>query len=185
MRDVHIGRQSAPSRRVHVEARSRGKQALARARDEQGSSLVEFAVVLPCLMIVLLGIVMFGIAYNNYLVLTNATNQGAQAFAMGSGIVADPCLTTGTAIAGAATNLNPSNLLVTIVINPPPGSTVSGFPETLQSDTSASSLTCSGTTIPATYEAQVKATYPCNLELFGFNPAPNCTLTAQTTEAVQ
>jgi len=33
--------------------------------------------------------------------------------------------------------------------------------------------------------ASVTVTYPCNLKLFNYNPAPNCLLTAQTTEVIQ
>src|SRR6266568_9297867 len=48
-----------------------------RARAEQGQSLVELALVLPFLMLVVLGIVKFGLAYNNYLILTDAVRTGA------------------------------------------------------------------------------------------------------------
>ena len=33
--------------------------------------------------------------------------------------------------------------------------------------------------------AQVTATYPCNLSVYGISYAPGCTLTAQITEVVQ
>jgi hypothetical protein len=31
----------------------------------------------------------------------------------------------------------------------------------------------------------VQVTYPCNLNVYGVNFAPSCTLTAQTTEAIE
>ena len=43
-----------------------------------GSSLVEFAVVVPLLMTLVMAMFVFGIAMNQYLTLTNATTSGAQ-----------------------------------------------------------------------------------------------------------
>src|ERR1039458_6487808 len=51
-------------------------------RGEEGSTVAEMALVLPILLAVLTGIFSFGIALNQYLVLTNAVNNGARAFAM-------------------------------------------------------------------------------------------------------
>jgi hypothetical protein len=33
--------------------------------------------------------------------------------------------------------------------------------------------------------ATLTATYPCNFSIWGTNFAPNCTMTAQTTEVIQ
>jgi Flp pilus assembly protein TadG len=45
---------------------------------EDGSQLVEFAVVLPLLLFVVLGIAEFGIIFQRYEVLTNAAREGAR-----------------------------------------------------------------------------------------------------------
>lgn len=47
-------------------------------RDERGQALVEFALVLPILLILLLGIVDFARAWNVYQVLTDAGREGAR-----------------------------------------------------------------------------------------------------------
>ncbi len=48
------------------------------ARGEQGSALVEFAVVLPLLLLILFGIFDFGFLFQKYEVVTNAAREGAR-----------------------------------------------------------------------------------------------------------
>jgi Flp pilus assembly protein TadG len=52
-----------------------GRRAL---RAEAGQSLIEFALVLPALLAVVIGIFEFGRAWNVYQVLTNAAREGAR-----------------------------------------------------------------------------------------------------------
>ena len=47
-------------------------------KSEKGASAVEFAIILPILIILVFGIVQFGIAYNNYIALTHAAREGAR-----------------------------------------------------------------------------------------------------------
>jgi len=47
-------------------------------KSEKGASAVEFALILPILIILVFGIVQFGIAYNNYIALTHAAREGAR-----------------------------------------------------------------------------------------------------------
>jgi len=47
-------------------------------KSEKGASAVEFAIILPILIILVFGIVEFGIAYNNYIALTHAAREGAR-----------------------------------------------------------------------------------------------------------
>jgi Flp pilus assembly protein TadG len=49
-----------------------------RARGERGAALVELAIVIPVLVILLLGIVTAGQAYNQKLSLTNGAREGAR-----------------------------------------------------------------------------------------------------------
>lgn len=48
-------------------------------RDEQGGSLVEFAIISPLLLVILFGIIEFGILLYDKAMLTNACREGARA----------------------------------------------------------------------------------------------------------
>ena len=50
----------------------------AHIRAERGQAAVEFALVLPLLIVLLLGIVEFGVAFSHYVTLTDATRVGAR-----------------------------------------------------------------------------------------------------------
>jgi hypothetical protein len=50
---------------------------------ERGQSLTEFALVLPLLVVLLFGIIQFGITFNNYISLTDAVRAGARKGAVG------------------------------------------------------------------------------------------------------
>ena len=50
----------------------------ARRRDESGAALVEFALVLPLLVMLVFGIVSAGLAYGDHLALNNAVREGAR-----------------------------------------------------------------------------------------------------------
>jgi Flp pilus assembly protein TadG len=45
---------------------------------EEGQAIVEMALILPLLLTLILAIVQFGIAFNNYITLTDATRAGAR-----------------------------------------------------------------------------------------------------------
>src|SRR5450759_2456703 len=45
----------------------------------RGQSLVEFALVLPLLLLILLGIIQFGFIFNTQVTITNAAREGARA----------------------------------------------------------------------------------------------------------
>lgn len=47
-------------------------------KNEKGASAVEFALILPILIMLVFGIFWFGIAYNNYIALTHAAREGAR-----------------------------------------------------------------------------------------------------------
>ena len=53
------------------------------ARDCAGAVLVEFALTVPMLLVVLLGVLQFGIFYHDYVALTDATAAGAREFSLG------------------------------------------------------------------------------------------------------
>ncbi len=47
-------------------------------KSEKGASAVEFALILPILIMLVFGIFQFGIAYNNYITITHAAREGAR-----------------------------------------------------------------------------------------------------------
>jgi Flp pilus assembly protein TadG len=52
--------------------------------DDRGAAAVEFALLLPVLIAILLGIIEFGLAFNSQLQVTNAAREGARAAAVWS-----------------------------------------------------------------------------------------------------
>jgi Flp pilus assembly protein TadG len=53
-----------------------------RLRRTEGQAFVEFVIVLPLLVMLVMGIVQFGLAFHNYLSITDATRVGARAAAV-------------------------------------------------------------------------------------------------------
>ncbi|HEX8360721.1 MAG TPA: TadE/TadG family type IV pilus assembly protein [Longimicrobium sp.] len=58
------------------------------ARAEQGQALVEFALVVPVLLLLVVGIFEFGRAWNAHQAVTDAAREGARA-----AVIADPLMT--------------------------------------------------------------------------------------------
>lgn len=50
---------------------------------KNGQSIVETALILPIIVIILTGIVDFGLMFNNYLIIANASREGARSAAVG------------------------------------------------------------------------------------------------------
>jgi len=75
--------------------------------------MVEFTIVLPILVVVLFAIIQFGIVFNNYEALTDATRAGARAGAVARGST-DPAGKTTTAVRNSAADLNQANLSVSV-----------------------------------------------------------------------
>jgi Flp pilus assembly protein TadG len=82
-------------------------------KQERGQAMVEFALVLPLLCVVLLGVIQFGIAFNNYLTLTDAVRVGARQGAV-SRLASDPRGATEKKVRDTASGLNMSKRTVTI-----------------------------------------------------------------------
>lgn len=52
--------------------------------NEKGQSMVEFALVLPILVLLVMGIIQFGIIFSAQIALTNAAREGARAASVGT-----------------------------------------------------------------------------------------------------
>ncbi len=82
---------------------------LERLTNRKGQSLVETALVLPVILLILTGIVDFGLLFNNYMMVSNASREGARTAAIGS---TDEKIRT--VVNTVAASLDTSKLTVTI-----------------------------------------------------------------------
>jgi len=76
---------------------------------DAGQGLVEFAIVLPLLCTLILALIQFGILWNNYITLTDATRAGARVAAV-SRTAGDPVGATKTAVCNSAYNMTCATL---------------------------------------------------------------------------
>lgn len=156
-----------------------------RVRGENGQTLVEFAMVLPVLLIVLTGIFAFGIVMNQYEILTNAVSSGARIAAMSesagkavdpTGVYnGDPCAIAVEAVQSAITTLNSSNVTSTVTY-------------TVKGNTTGTSYkyptTCSGQAMQQGDTIKVVATYSVTPVMMNWTSGA-IKLTAQANEFVQ
>jgi len=92
-------------------------------RDERGQTMTEFAIILPVLVVMLFGIIQFGIVFNNYVTLTDAVRAGAREASVARQS-ANPSAAATAAVRSSAANLNQSNLNVTVTSGWQPGADV-------------------------------------------------------------
>jgi len=163
-----------------------------RARREEGQAIIEFAFIFSMLALLLLGIVNFGITFYDQIELSNAVSSAAKVVMAGAGVITDPCQSVNNALAAAAPGLNNASiygtngqLQYTITAYTSSTSSASSGPNNVVFSGSGTSCTGLAASLTEYQQVVVKATYGCNLTVFGHNFAPNCTLTAQTSEAVQ
>jgi Flp pilus assembly protein TadG len=123
---------------------------------ERGQTMAEFAVVLPVFALLLFGVIQFGIAFNNYLALTDAVRAGARTAAV-SRHEDDPAGIAEDRLRDAAVNLDQAELDVTV--DPDPG-------------------------WAAGAEVTVTATYPYEISLLGM-VVKSGDLTSTTVERVE
>lgn len=123
-------------------------------REERGQTMTEFAIVLPILVVLLFGIVQFGIVFNTYVTLTDAVRAGARAGAVARND-SNPVGTATTAVRTSASDLNQTNLSVSVSSPWSQGSDVT-----------------------------VSATYPYSIKLLGWVVVSG-NLASKTTERVE
>lgn len=155
---------------------------------EDGSSLIEFALCLPPLLLLMTGIFAFGIAIANYVELTNACSAGSMQLAISRGQLSspnyDPCATAVSAVQSAAPSLTAGSMKFVVVLN---GTTypTGGTPAASLSCTSTSQTTGAAANLVQGQAATVTVTYPCNLTVYKADNFPSCVLTAKSSELVQ
>ena len=129
--------------------------------------MVEFALVLPVLLLVLLAILKFGLLFNNYITMTDAVRIGARQLSVGRGST-DPCAAAVTATVNAATSINLTGDVTTSITND-----------------SANGTTCpTATDLVSGNSAKVTATYPYSVSLMGISFFSG-NLSASATERIE
>jgi len=147
-----------------------------RSRNCAGGVALEFALVAPLLIAMLLGIVQFSVLFNNISVLTNAASSGALLFSQGRSFTA-PYSSAVTAVKGAAGSLVAANLSISASVN---------------GVSCSSDATCLSAFGQGGIPATVTVTYPCPLVLsdsalvwIGIDSSKFCPLSASMTAVVQ
>jgi Flp pilus assembly protein TadG len=92
-------------------------------RSEHGQSVTEFALALPILAMLLFAVIQFGIAFNNYVTLTDATRAGARKAAVGRQS-ANPVGDCQTAVRSSASDLQSGSLTASCSSTWQPGADV-------------------------------------------------------------
>lgn len=90
---------------------------------ERGQSMTEFALVLPLMVVLLFGIIQFGLTFNNYISLTDAVRAGARKGAVARHLN-DPVGATIDQVQKAGTDLDPADLQIDVQSSWNPGDQV-------------------------------------------------------------
>jgi Flp pilus assembly protein TadG len=98
------------SRRVHE------REAVMTHKKQQGIAAVEFALLVPVLLVIALGLAQFGWLLGNYVMVANAASAGARYFASQRGTTT-PYSGTQTQVQTSAAVLNTGNLSITATVN--------------------------------------------------------------------
>jgi Flp pilus assembly protein TadG len=156
--------------RLYAEAMARVRRR-PQADGETGAAAVEFALVLPVLMLILFAIIQLGLALYNYEMLTGAVRAASRNFAITRG-TNNPFTTTQNVLEDSGVGLNSTYLGTNMKLY------VNGSPCT--SDASCVTLQAQGAI------GEVYAQYPCTIVVMGINAAPGgCTLKQQTEELIE
>jgi Flp pilus assembly protein TadG len=92
-------------------------------RSENGQTMVELTLVFPVLALILFAIVQFGIAFNDYLALTDAVRAGSRKATV-SRFADSPTTETEQAIKDAADGLDPAKIVIEVESSWEPGEQV-------------------------------------------------------------
>lgn len=92
-------------------------------RAQNGQTMAEFALVLPMLAMLLFGVIQFGIAFNNYITLTDAVRAGARKGAVGRHL-SNPQEAVVEQVRAAATDLKHDDLAIDVESSWQPGEEV-------------------------------------------------------------
>jgi Flp pilus assembly protein TadG len=142
---------------------------LARERRE-GVAAVEFALIVPVIALMVFGIIVFGMAFSNYVDLTEGTRVAARVLAQASAYPSQAYSSAQSYFAAATTNLNQANLTMAVSVN---GSACTGT----ACNTALAAAPGNAVTVTATYTECI--------EVMGVNFLPSCQLSATTTQMIE
>ncbi len=129
---------------------------------EEGQALVEFIIVLPVLLLIVLGIIQFGSLFKDYIALTDAVRVGARQAAV-SRTLPNPEAVVIARVQKAGVNLDKNQMTITI--------------EPWDPVTQTNTWAQSG-------DVTVHATYPYRIDLLGF-VVMSGVVQSRTTERVE
>lgn len=142
-------------------------------RHEDGQSLVEFALVLPLLLMVATGITSFGLIFYHYIAVTDAVRTGARTLSLGRGNTEppplDPCTEAINDTYQSAVNANLQQSDIQLYVNKVP---------------TTAPCAGTGTNWTQSFLVTVTAQVPCTINIIGLNLSCG-TLTASATDAIE
>lgn len=92
-----------------------------RGRDDSGAELIEFALLLPILLVITVGIFDFGVLFQKYLVVTNAAREGARLATLPNYTTADIQERVATYISAGGVQGVATTTVTTVSIQPAAG----------------------------------------------------------------
>jgi Flp pilus assembly protein TadG len=138
--------------------------------------MVEFAMILPLLLILVTGIIQFGFAFNKYITLTDAARSGARTLAIGRGL-SNPCDPTVLQMTKFASSIGLTSAQVTPSFSSPSDSCGTGAYVYNTSGNTGANLVQGDT-------ATVTATQPYTFSVFGITIA-SVSLSATASDGIE
>jgi Flp pilus assembly protein TadG len=148
------------------------------AKDHTGSVLVEFTLVLPVLLFLILGLAQFGIIFYDYILVTNAAATGARQFSI-SRLDNSAYTDTQSAITSAAANL--SGLTISMSVNGTACTTNAGCQTALQNAYTAATTPPEPVSVTVSYACSSNTIMPTTL----ISLAGICPLTSTMQQPVE
>lgn len=153
--------------------------------ESEGQALVETALILPTVILIVLGILIFGIFIMQIMSLTQGVSNAGRALAVSSGQTTDPCALAASSVQSAAPLLTVGNLTYSVTLTPSLG----GTPHTYSGSSCSSTSTTTGAAgyLVSGGTVAITANYSnCSLKFYGKNFLPNgCSISNTITEVVQ
>ena len=140
-------------------------------RGERGQSTVEFALVLPLLLLLVTGVIQFGLLFDHYITLTDAVRSGARTLALGRGLD-DPCDPAVKQTVNSASSIGLTASQVTPSLSGSDTCGAGSYPNRTGGNEAQGD------------QATVTATQPFTLSVFGL-PIYNLNLSASASDAVE